>query len=90
MISRFPDGNQPLRNRQAALLHAGGHSPLGERRTGGISAFTGPPRIATHTGRPGPRPTTTHQATAIHAQNARVKREVDQTLGRLRASYSRV
>lgn len=80
MISRFPDGYQPPRNRQAALLHAGGPSPIGSRQAGGISAFAGTPRIAIHTGRPGPQPTTTSQAIAVRARTSQSQRAVQQTL----------
>lgn len=70
MISRFQDAHPRPANHHSALFQTGGSSPLSARPASGLSAHTGTPRIAAHTGRPGPQPTSARIATAVAARNA--------------------
>jgi len=85
MISRFPDGHTPPRNRQAALLHGGGHTAIGRRQGGTVSAFAGAARPPAHTGRPGPQPTSTRRATAALRWNDETKWVKNQLLREVQA-----
>lgn len=69
---------RPLRANAVASLAGTGHlSPAGRRPVGGAVQHAHQPGAAT---RPGPRPVSARQAAAINAQNARLQREVNQTL----------
>lgn len=82
----FQEGRRPRANALASLANTGHVSPLARRPSAGAVAHANKPAPA-H--RPGPRPMSARQTMALNAQNARVRREVEQTIAECRREIHR-
>ena len=82
----FQEGRRPRANAVASLAHTGHASPLGRRPGVGFAAHGQHPGPAS---RPGPRPMSARQVAAVNAQNARIKREIEQVAAECRREIQR-
>lgn len=82
----FQEGRRPRANAVASLAHTGHASPLARRPAVGLAAHGQQPGPAR---RPGPRPMSARQVAAVNAQNARIKREIDQVAAECRREIQR-
>jgi hypothetical protein len=82
----FQEGRRPRANAVASLANTGHVSPLARRPSAGAVAHTHHPVSAR---RPGPRPMSARQTMALNAQNARIRREVEQTIAECRREVQR-
>lgn len=82
----FQEGRRPRANAVASLAHTGHASPLGRRPGVGFAAHGQQPGPAA---RPGPRPLSARQVAAVNAQNARIKREIEQVAAECKREIQR-
>lgn len=77
MSPNFQEGRRPRANAVASLTNTGYTHPLSRRPVAGAVQQAHRPGVAS---RPGPRPLSARQTATINAQNARIRREVAQTI----------